>query len=1053
MSSELEALPEHRPITMMFVDLVGSTIIAQGYPLEQGHEIIDRFRKTVLQAVAIHGGNLVRTEGDGMLIAFGDPIVRQDDPERGVLAALEVHRGLKALEAREGLAYRTRIGVSTTIVLVESADARERMKAEGYHGLGPILARRLQDMAGEGNTLVCDSTWERVKDQFEGELRPNLEFKNFNAPVDAWKVLRELPGATRLRNIAGPVKSSLIGRNAELAHLMKAWDSVRTEGLKVILLSGDPGVGKSRLLSAHRNHPALGRRSTLVYKCLRHYDRTPYFPFSSQMELWMGIRSEDTTEARQAKLNAKMQRHLDEERLTVLTALMAPSPESELKLQSMPEHVFQNHILSAFVQAMQALTREVPALIHFEDIHWIDPSSRELLNRALPEIAELPILLIASHRKDVTPELSIPERTERLALGTLHTSHGARLVRELDPARDLDDHTVERIVQVTQGMPLYIEHFVSMMLGGKLDAAELSPADEPAQVPDQVFGLLFEHLDDTGSDKGAALAATAIGRPFDTRLLAAAAGMSLEKTQGVIDRLLKRGVLRISKSDAELPYQFAHALVLDAGYRSMVSRHSEILHERIARHLADERPELAARDPGLLARQFRKAGIHDRAIEMSLQAGNRARAKFAYHEAKLHSERAIRLLRELPEADRPLPAMQLYLMLGVANAALKGYGTAETLDAFNQAFELAAEIGDEKIFMRAAQGLFAAYHAHANYELAGSFGLRIQERIDRSGSSLDTARARSFANGITGSALIWQGAFRQAHQTLSQALEESQTAGTTMRADASSHQTIASLALVEAFLGKTESATLLARDAIRAAQISGSPMAIGNAMLMSCNVHQILRHPDALEQARALEQFARQQQMPFYRYGSQSFIGVAHYQDEERVEEGYELLLEAWEMFKRTAARANQVFVCVERAEGCRLMGRYAEGLEAIKEGLDLAEQFGERNFEAELHRLRGALMVELGDNSDAALEHIELGLKTSQDQGARMFELRARTELAELAVAGRADTAHIAALADLVASWPRDTASPDTTSPDTTSPDLARARAVLARANPTLPG
>lgn len=1023
---DLTTLGEYRPITIVFVDLVGSTRIARGYPHEQGREIILNFRRVVQEAVNRYDGHTARAFGDGLLIGFGHPRAHEDDAERALRAAQDIHAGLKTLSASDGIDYRTHIGIATDMVLIGDEAERIELQSDEYYGEGPILAKNLQDEAKSGETVICEATFQQIRNLFECEVLPDRDFKNFDEPINAYRVRKEFSGAARLQRSNMRARTKLVGRRDQLNALMDRWGAVRQDGLQVVTVSGEPGIGKSRLLSAHRQHPALGKHHTVVYKCLRHYERTPYFPFGAQMEVWLGIRSEDTNEQRMEKLQSRMGAILDTAQIRVIASMFAPSPEGDRFLSAMSEDAFHEQMIAIFVASMHGLTLDRPALLHFEDAHWIDPSSMRLFRDGLARIRKLPILLVISHRPETTPDFlgDLPHTAIRLQ--HLSAQQARSMVRAQPGGKEMDEHTIDRIVDTTQGVPLFIEHYTQMVLDGTVKTGSIPSSDEPTSVPEKIYSLLFEQLDDAGPDKGVALAATAIGRPFDTRLLAAAAGVTPEETQPVIERLMKKGLLREARSGTELPYRFEHVLVQDAGYHSMVRQHRKTLHERIARHLAEERPELAERDPGLLARQFREAGIHDRAIAMSLKVCERALSRFANYEARNHAEISLKLLSNLPVDEQPPLRMRLQLLFGIANSALRGFGDSETLDAFQDAFELAAEMGDNRVFLRAAQGLYAAYHAHANYELAGSFGHRIREKISAKGGSLDTQYARAVADHMQGSAMIWQGAFREAHERLSKALERTGSANGAARPNAAPHQTQASLALVEAFLGNAGSATGLARKAIESARKSGTPMAIGNAMLMACNAHQILRHPDALSHAKALETFAIEQRMPFYTWGARAFIGCALYQDENRVEEGYKLLNEAWPKFQKTAARANQVFVCVERAEACRLMGRYRDGLDAIQEGLRLVEEYGERNFEAELHRLNGALQIGMGGNSATAIDSIETAREIATRQGSRLFELRALIELAELSAAGRVETDFMGELAGLVREWPADGNSTD---------------------------
>lgn len=1017
---DLTRLGEYRPITILFVDLVGSTLITQGYDREDLRDIIQKFRNVVRPIVEQWGGSNPRSIGDALMFGFGHPRTHEDDPERAVRAALQIHAELDAFGREDGIAYQAHIGIATDMILVGEEQDRRDFQSDEYYGDGPILASKLQSDAAPGETVICEATHQRVGDLFHTECLADRNYKNFGSPIDVHRVLSEVDRTTHLKRIYRPARGELVGRNKELTALMSIWEKARTQGCQIINLSGEAGIGKSRLLGAQRRHLALGKHNLVIYKCLRHHEHTPFYPFLTQLEFWAQIRNEDADDVRIDKIRGILGGILSPIQLKVITAMMVPSPAHARFLAELPREAFQEHVIDVFVTTITELVRDAPALLQFEDVHWIDSSSRRVLVHALPKLRDLPVMFVASQRTDAPPFLK-GENVTSLLLQALDEAHVRDLVRALPEAMDLDLSTVDRIVRDTQGNPLFIEHYTANVLNGSLP-----PSDEPANIPEEIYSLLFQQIDGAGPDRGIALAATAIGRPFDTRLVAAAAGMPVDQTQDVIDRLVAHGMLTETRSTAELPYRFSHTLVQDAGYHSMVKKHRQILHERIAQHLVEERPELADRAPELLARQFRKAGITDRAIQMSLRAGELAASRFANAEAIQHAERGLSMLKQIPDAAQSALAMKLHMLLAMANSAKRGFGSAATLDGFEQAYALAKKIGDHRVLLRAAQGLFAAYHAHANYQRAGEIGAELHQMIDEIGGDLDTAHARATANRIIGGSLIWRGEFQRAHAVLSRALEHGKSPKADARAASTHHQTLASLALAEAYLGNAEAATQLSRDAISAAQATSSPMSIGNAMLMACNVHQILRHPDATAHAAALEQFAREQRMPFYMQGARSFSGVALYQDEDRIADGYAMLNDAWPKFQETAARANQVFVCVERAEGLRLMGEVEQALARIDEGLRLSETYREHNFDAELLRLRGALLIEAGDNSAEPLASLESAVIRAQGQGAKLFELRALTEIAILVARGQAGSVHLERLKDLLETFPTTHRSPD---------------------------
>ncbi|MEL6999351.1 MAG: AAA family ATPase [Pseudomonadota bacterium] len=996
---------QFRPITVVFIDLVGSTRISRQLEREESRRIIKQFRNQVVAVVEAFGGTTERAFGDALLIGFGHPKAHEDDPERAVRASQAVHVALEDLSTAEGRTYQASIGIATDMILVGDERDRVALQSDEYFGAGPILASRLQDEAEPGQTIICEDTAKYVRPVFELDDLRGLELKNFDEPVDAYRVVREISRTARQIAADKGTQRDLVGRKSELDLLMDRWRLACETPGQIVLIEGKPGIGKSHLMSAQRNHQALGKHGLVIYRCLRHSSTTPFFPFITQSELWCGIRASDGPDTRIQKLSERFGHILDSSQFAILSAMIVSTKDGERLLSSLVPDVFHAKVVEIYLSTMRALCSSSPMLLHFEDIHWIDSSSRRLLDEVIPVLADLPLMLVLSYRSGAGVEPWQDRHVTHLELDPLPSTVTQELVRRLPGADTFDQDTVEHISDVSAGLPLFVEHYTSLVKDLVKTGRPLPVFGDTADIPQQVFGLLFEQLDDTGSDRHVALAATAIGRPFDRDLLAAAAGLKADEASGAIERLIGQGLIVEAHSDSDLPYRMSHVMLQDAGYRSMLSGQREELHRRIAHYLENNRDDLVDLAPELLARQFSGAGFDGRAAEMFIEAGRKANARFAAKETADHARNGLGHLTKVAEPERSKLRMHLQFLLALAKSAKDGFGSAEALDAFTQSFELAEAAGDRRIFQRSAQGLFAAQQAHANFDMAASYGAHIHQLIAEGHPAADAKRGASLADHMIGVARTWQGRFAEARFHLRRGLDLSD--GEMPQGDhgaPGTDQSMVALALVEAFMGNEADALRLARQAIATARRSGSPMSIGNAMLMTCNLYQVLRHPDALSNARALEAYALEQRMPFYVHGARSFVGVALYQDPDRVREGYDLLNEAWPRFKETAARANQVFVCVERAEGCLQMKDYATGLLQIEEGFRLAETYDERNFEAELYRVKGALLLASGDNSEAPMTCLTTALEIATRQDAKLFEARARSDLAALAETGRID-------------------------------------------------
>lgn len=990
---------ERRHLTVMFVDLVGSTRLAHKLDPEDLLALTLKYQDRVFDCVGRLGGHVARVVGDGMLVLFGWPAAQEDAPARAIRSALAIHEALPRIRSTHQL--QCRIGIASGLVVVGDVAAKGITQSNAVFGETPNLAARLQEMAEPGGTVASSSTRQSAEGLFTFRSIGQRSLAGFETPVEAFVVTGENTTTPQHHRRPARIRAPLVGRRAQLAALMEKWDLAKRGQGQIVSLTGEAGIGKSRLLHAQRRSDRLGANITICYHCSPFHKQSAFYPFIEQTERWCGIGRSDTMAEREGKLRERVAGLLDAAQTELLVAIVAPGAQSEDMLATLSEQRYRKGLLDVYLALLRAYASQQPLLLHFEDIHWIDPSSRAMIKSLARELAELPVLLVLSHRPDPKANFLTGRHISRLQLEALSASDAKAIVRAAMGDETLDDALVDEIVSHTNGVPLFIEEYTSTICDRGADADN----EKGVVIPDSLYDLLTERLDNLGEIKDVALAGAAFGRAFGADLLSQITGRSPEEAREDAETLVRLGIFSHRTQDS---YRFHHVLVQEAAYRSMVRAQRTALHLKIARIIEALEGAQTVWEPDFLAYHFQKADDIETAIRHWIRAAKRSLKRFANREAVQQAEHGLALLDRLSGTARQRAELNLRALIGSANRSLRGYGDPETLDAFRRAFELADQLDDSRIYLNAARGLFTGYQVLADYKAASAYGYRVEQR-------LEGAYAQMVGQYMIGVPLIWQGRFLEAHDRISAAeghaavhaaqswaarpgaaRSEAARSGQAAIDTTLTNQVLAQRAVIEAFLGNHAAAVRTAQTAIDQAEQVDRPLTLANALLMACNVHQILHHEDCLRRANALDAFARAQGLGFYIASATCMIAVALYQHGEAAR-GYEMLKTGWQDFQATTSRANQVLVCTELARGCWFLGRYDEGLEAIEEGRSRAEAYDERNFEAELYRLKGELMLDSGYDMEAAREALTQSCRIARHQGARLFEWRALRRMTRL--------------------------------------------------------
>jgi class 3 adenylate cyclase/tetratricopeptide (TPR) repeat protein len=660
---------ERRQLTVMFCDLVGSTALSRRLDPEDLREVIAAYHSCVAEVVGRFGGYVAKYMGDGVLVYFGYPEAHEADAENAVRAALALVAAIAQRFAANG-SHQVRVGIATGLVVVGELLGAGEAQERNVVGETPNLAARLQAVAAP-NTVVIGATTRRLAGElFEYEAIAPRELKGFAEPVTAFRVMRERTIASRFEALRAATLTPLVGREEEMELLARRWQQVRDGEGRVVLIAGEPGIGKSRLTAALEQSIEREAHTCLRYFCQPHTQASALAPILAQLHHAAGFAPDDTAAAKRAKLEKLLAPGSDVElfaELLGLTATPAPAPSER------DPQMKRRKILAVLLQQLEQLTARNPALMLFEDVQWADPTTLELLSMTIERLQALPILLVATLRPDYQPPWAGQPHVTTLALNRLSQRERARLVDHITGGKTLPAGLLEQIVERTDGVPLFVEELTKSVLESE---ALHERGDQPAQqlaIPTTLHASLMSRVDRLGSAREVLQIGAAIGREFSYEVLATVAGLPDAVLQDALIRLTEAELVYLRGTVPNAVYTFKHALIADAAYSTMLRARRQQLHTTIALVLEKRFPELAASTPEMIAQQFERAGNTAKAIEYWQRAGERDLRRFALKESMAHYSNALRLVAALEDTPQR-SALELSVRLGLAMATQMALG-------------------------------------------------------------------------------------------------------------------------------------------------------------------------------------------------------------------------------------------------------------------------------------------------------------------------------------------------------------------------------------------
>ena len=684
-----ETSAERRQVTVMFSDLVGSTALSARMDPEDLREVISSYQTCVAETVGRFGGFIAKFMGDGVLVYFGYPHAHEDDAERAVRAGLELVAAVSDLKTHAAL--QTRVGIATGLVVVGDLIGSGASQEQAIVGETPNLAARLQGIAEPNNVVIAESTRKLVGKLFELEDLGAHDLKGMSATVRTWVALRPASVESRFDAFHASGLTDLVGREEELEMLLRRWSKAKTGEGQVVLLSGEPGIGKSRLTAALLERLAFEPHTRLRYFCSAQHTDSAFYPIISQTQRAAGLAHDDTTRAKLDKLDAVLAQTSTPIQDAALFAEMLSLPNDGRypPLDLAPQERRQK-TQDALAAQLAALTRQRPALMIVEDAHWVDPTSLEVFGRTVDQIKTLPVLLIVTFRPEFDAPWAGRSHVTSLAINRLGEREAAAIIARIVGNKDLPADVTAEIVERTDGIPLFVEEMTKAVLeAGSEDGARQTATAMPSPslaVPASLHASLMARLDRLGPAKEVAQIGAAIGREFSHPLLAAVVSKPEAALQSSLDRLVKAGLLFRQGMPPHVTYLFKHALVQDAAYGTLLRDPRRTLHTRIAEILESRFADVAANQPELLARHYTEAGLTAKAASFWGKAGQRSLERSALVEAAEQFTRALEQMEALPPTSS-LRREQIKLQVTFVGTLfhVKGAAALETKSATEKA--------------------------------------------------------------------------------------------------------------------------------------------------------------------------------------------------------------------------------------------------------------------------------------------------------------------------------------------------------------------------------
>lgn len=1002
---------ERRHLTVMFCDLVGSTSLSEQLDPEELRDVVRQYQKVGATAINRFDGSIAQYLGDGILAYFGFPHAHEDDAPRAVRAGLEILAEMQHLNARlqrdMGINLAVRVGIHTGLVVIGEMGVPSKREQLAL-GEAPNIAARVQGLADPNTVVISSATYQLTQGFFTCEALGLHKLKGMSQPLDVFRVLRETEAPSRFEAAQTKGLTPLIGKQKEVEALLQHWQQSRRGQAEFILLKGEAGIGKSRLLRAFKDRLAGTPHLWLESQCLPYHQNSALYPIIELLHRLLAFRREDSCASKTGKLEKLLTQYelpLAEAMPLFSELLSVPLGDCYTGPPRLNPQRQKQKTLEAWLQLLLKMAQSQPVVFVMEDLHWADASTLEMLNLLVTQQPNAPLFNLLITRPEFSPGWETRAEVVKLSLNRLTPEQIETMVAQISNGRALPLPVLQQIIAKTDGVPLFIEELTKMVLESDLlqevdNRYELARRLTPLAIPATLHDSLMARLDRLAPVKVIAQLGATIGREFSHELIAAVANLNEADLQSGLAQLVDAELLyRQELSTNGTIYVFKHALIQDAAYQSLLKSTRQQYHLRIAEILKDCFTDTIRTQPELLAHHYTEAGIKETAIVYWEMAGRRAIEHSANFEAINHLKRGLKLLEELPASlQRDEHELEILTSLGVAITALHGYAAPEAEKVYTRALALCQRVQHVPRYASSILGLWKG--ALVRLDLPQAYALA-QDCMAFSTNQPD-AEPQLTARLMFGITSLMLGDIVIAHEYLLQV---------TQLYHASEHQSeafdygedagvvaLSYLAFAAWVLGYPTQALQHSNAALALAQKLGHPFTQALALNFNSDLYALLREPRrALERAETLIALADEQGFSFWRACGMISKGSALFELGHQ-QKGMETVQEAMDILRATGARIGHIGGLAQKALAHGKMGQAGAGLKMMDEAVALIKQGGERQEEAELYRLKGELLLlQAVPDTPQAEACFQQAIAIARQQQAKSWELRAIVSLARL--------------------------------------------------------
>jgi class 3 adenylate cyclase/predicted ATPase len=1001
---------ERRHLTVMFCDLVDSTQLSRRLDPEDYRAVVRAYQEAAAAVIQHFDGYIAQYLGDGLLVYFGYPHAHEDEAQRAVQASLELVEAMAPLNTRlepqYGVQVAVRVGLHTGLVVIGEMGGGNRQEQLAM-GDTPNIAARLQGLAAPNTVVLSAVTAHLVHEAFALEECGLHYFKGVAEPVAVFRVLgpQEVPGD---EEEARPARVPfLVGRDEEVGLLLRRWEQSKVGLGQVVLLSGEAGIGKSALMQTLREHVGHEGYPRLTFRCSPYHTNSALYPVIAHLQRLLRWERDEAPEAGLAKLEQVLDasRQPLAEVIPLLAALLAvPLPEGSYTALTLTPQQQRQQTLDALVAWLLAEAERQPVLAVYEDLHWADPSTLELLGALLEQVPTVPMLTVLTFRPVFMPSWPMRSHMTPITLNRLERPQVEALITHLAGGKVLPAEVVAHIVAKTDGVPLFVEELTKMLLESDLlqEATEHYTLTGPlaaVTIPSTLQDSLMARLDRLGAAKEVAQLGAVVGREFAYDVLQALAPLDEMTLQARLAQLVEAELLYQRGRPPRARYVFKHALIQDAAYASVLKSTRQQVHQQIVQVFEARFPALVETQPELVAQHYTAAGCAEQAVIYWQRAGQQASDRSANLEAISHFTTGIELLQTLPETpERTQHALTLYIGLGAALLVTKGQAAPEVEHAYIQAHVLCQQLGETPELVPVLFGLWRFYLVRPQLHTAREFGdtlLHLAQRTD------DPALA-VVAHQALGATWLFLGALPAARQHLEAGIA---------RYTPDQHRTPVSrigqdlgvgcrlyAAVTLWLLGYPAQALAHLHDALALAHELSHPYSLAVAQGWVAIVSQWRRDVPAVhEHAEAAVALSTKQGFTGWMALGTILHGWALAMQGQR-EAGMAQIRQEIATYRAGGAALQVPYLCTLVAEVSVHLGYPEDGLQALAEAHTLVEQHEERYWEAEVYRLRGVLLLQQTGTPQAEAEALlQRALDVARRQEAKSLELRAAMSLSRL--------------------------------------------------------